>query len=360
MTSPRPPTEASITRSVTSALVARLPKGWNADVKVDACIGTELLQPDAIVTVRSPDGRSAELVIEVRRHIEPRMVRSALEQVQRYCAALGEAATPVVGAAYLSPRSREALAEAGISYIDTTGNVHLEVSSPGLFISAAGAERDPWPARYPLASLRGRGAGAAVRAIVDNHAPFRVRQLSEISGVPAPTLSRVIVLLDREGIVMRNPRGAVLDVDWQGAIRRWAEDYGQLSSNRPTMLLDPRGIRSVEQRLIESSLTYAATGAFAAQRFNPVAPARTASLYVEDPIEAANKLNLREVDAGANVVLLEPFDPVVRSGVTTRDGLACVAPSQLAADLLTGPGREPSQGEAILDWMADNEHTWRT
>lgn len=357
---PALPTKAGITRDVVRSFTACLPAAWSSDVELEPQAGATTTGPDAIVSVRSPEGLSANFVIEVKRRIEPRMVPSVAEHVHLYCSALDESAVPVVGAGYISHRVRELLTSRGIGCVDTTGNIHLEVSSPGLFISTAGAGRDPWPARYPLTSLRGRGAGAAVRAIVDNHAPFGVRQLSEISGVPAPTLSRVIVLLDREGIVMRNPRGPVLEVDWQGAIRRWAEDYGQLSSNRPTMLLDPRGIRSIEQRLIGSPLTYAATGAFAAQRFNPVAPARTASLYVEDPIEAANKLNLREVDAGANVVLLEPFDPVVLSGVTTRDGLACVAPSQLAADLLTGPGREPSQGEAILDWMADNEPAWRT
>lgn len=360
MTSRQLPTETGIARDVVRSLADRMPKGWRADVQLEPRIGATTHRPDAVVSVQSPDGRFADLVIEVKRRIEPRMVRSVVEQVQQYCAALDEAAVPVVGAAYLSPRAREALTESGVGYVDTTGNLRLEVSAPGILISDSGADRDPWPADHQLNSLRGRGAGAAVRAIIDNQAPFGVRQLADITGVPAPTLSRVIVLLDREGIVARKPRGPVLDVDWQGAIRRWAEDYGQLTSNRPTMLLDPRGLRTTEHRLASAPFKYAATGAFAARRFSPVAPARTASLYVEDPIEAANQLNLREVDAGANVVLLEPFDPAVLAGATTRDGLTCVAPSQLAVDLLTGPGREPSQGEALLEWMADNESVWRS
>ena len=288
------------------------------------------------------------------------MMQSVVEQVQRYCKALGEAAVPVVSAAYLSPRTREALAKLGVGYIDTAGNIQLEVSSPGLFISTTGAERDPWRAEFQLTSLRGRGAAVALRAIVDNRPPFGVRQLAEATKASAPTLSRVIAMLDYEGIVTREPRGPVLGVDWQAAIRRWAEDYEQLTSNRPSMLLDPRGLRSTERRLASATLRYAATGAFAAQRFNPIAPARTATLYVEDPFETAAELGLREVDSGANVILLEPFDPVVFVGVQTRDGLHCVAPSQLAADLLTGPGREPAQGEELFEWMQDNERAWRT
>lgn len=356
---PTLPTEASISRNVTRALVARLPKGWDANVRVGARIGTEPLRPDAIVTVRSPDGHSADLVIEVKRRIEPRMVQSVVEQVRRYCEASGAAAVPVVGAAYLSPRTREALKEAGVSYIDTTGNLQLEVSAPGILISAVGGDRDPWPADCRLGSLRGRGAAVALRAVVENSPPYGVRQLAKTTAASAPTLSRVIDLLDREGIAAREPRGPVLDIDWQAAIRRWAEDYGQLTSNQPTMLLDPRGLESTERRLASASFKYAATGAFAAQRFRPIAGTRTATLYVDDPDEAALDLGLREVDQGANVILLEPLDPIVFEGSMIRDDLRCTGPTQLAVDLLTGPGREPSQGEALLDWMVDNEHTWR-
>jgi len=29
------------------------------------------------------------------------------------------------------------------------------------------------------------------------------------------------------------------------------------------------------------------------------------------------------------------------------------------ADLLTGPGRNPSEAEALLEWMKKNEDAWR-
>jgi hypothetical protein len=52
--------------------------------------------------------------------------------------------------------------------------------------------------------------------------------------------------------------------------------------------------------------------------------------------------------AGANVILAEPYDPSCLSRTIVRDELRVVSPSQLAADLLTGPGREPSQGNELL------------
>ena len=83
-------------------------------------------------------------------------------------------------------------------------------------------------------------------------------------------------------------------------------------------------------------------------------------MYVEDAHQASGVLGLREAGAGANVMLLEPFDPVVFDRGAARGGLRCAAPSQLAVDLLTGPGREPLQGEEMLRWMRDNEHAWRS
>jgi len=121
-----------------------------------------------------------------------------------------------------------------------------------------------------------------------------------------------------------------------------------------------RGIASLASRLSRADSNYAATGAFAAQRFAPIAPARQASIYVEDSVAAAERLGLRPADAGANIILAEPFDPVAFDRSTVRDELRVVAASQLAADLLTGPRREPSEGNDLLAWMRGNEDAWRT
>ncbi len=112
-------------------------------------------------------------------------------------------------------------------------------------------------------------------------------------------------------------------------------------------------------KLSDTKWTYAATGALGAQRFAPIAPARQAAIYTDDIARAAERLRLRPTDTGANVVLAEPYDPVVFDRSTIRDELRIVAASQLAVDLLTGPGRDSSEGNALLDWMRRNENAWR-
>ncbi len=352
------PTERRIARDVKSILARRVPPGWT--LCSEPAVRADRLAVDLVLDVTSPGGETAQLAVEIKSRVEPRRVPELAGRIRDSASEELPGAVPVLAAAYLSPRVRGMLRKLEVGYIDTTGNVRITASTPGLFISAGGDDKDPWPRRDVLQSLRGRGAACAVRAIVDVAPPFGVRELAEATGIPAPTLSRVLGLLEREGVVTRQSRGHVVAVDWQGVIRRWAEDYDQAGSNTATALLEPRGLGATTEKLRVATLTYAATGALAAQYFDPVAPARVATLYVTDAVEAAESLGLRETEAGANVVLLEPFDPVVFHRIVEPEGLRCVAPSQLAVDLLTGPGREPSQGEQMLIWMEQNEDAWRT
>ncbi len=356
-TKKQPRTEIQVAGQIERLLADRIPPGWTLRVSTQTRISR--FRVDLLAEIESPAGETAVLAVEIRRNLESRDIHSAIQQILHIAETLPTRAVPMVAAAYLSPRARALLRERGVGYLDATGNIRVEASTPGLFISAAGVDRDPWPREHKLQSLRGRGAARALRAIVDTRPPYGVRELATSTGASAPTLSRVLDLLEREAIVVRT-RGAVSTVDWQAAIRRWAEDYSQSDSNTPLLALDPRGLPAIESKLRATESTYAVTGAFAAQRFDPVAPARSVTVYVTNAAKFMDHLDLREVEAGANVVVLEPFDSVVFDRTMDRDGLRCAAPSQLAADLLTGPGREPSQGEQLLKWMARNEDVWRS
>lgn len=63
---------------------------------------------------------------------------------------------------------------------------------------------------------------------------------------------------------------------------------------------------------------------------------------------------IRPTETGANVMLLAPFDDVVFERTWKDGGLTFVAASQAAVDLLTSPGRAPSEAEAILEQLAGN------
>ncbi len=358
MTSAEPPTETQTLRMVELALEDRLPPGWSVRSITQPRQGRPAV--DAVWHLRSPDGEAVEFFADVRRTVLPHRLADAVERLRAATARTSRPTEPIIVAAYLSPRAQEVLTEQGVSFADTTGNIRLATSRPGLFILTTGASKDPWPAEDTLRSLRGRGTGRAIRAIVDFRPPYGVRDLAERARVSPATLSRTLQLLDREALLTKDARGTVTNVDWNGIIRRWSRDYEFRRSNHLTPYLEPRGIPALAAKLDNAQWRHSVTGALAAQGFAPIAPARTAAIYAADTTQAADRLGLRPVDSGANVWLAEPFDPVVFDRTVARGNLVCVNPSQLAADLLTGPGREPSEGEELLQWMKTNEDVWHT
>lgn len=345
------PSETRTLRTVERLVTDALPPAWTLRAAREARKGSRRV--DTQWSIRAPDGSTTAFVVEVKRSLLGRQLDDVLAQL-----AVSDS-LPLVAAPYLGPSLRSSLTGRGVSYVDATGNIRIVADRPGLFIEREGAVKDPWPSEETLRSLRGRGAGRAVRALLDFGPPFGVRDLAERAGVSLGSLSRTLHLLDREGLVSRDDRGALTGLDWEATIRRWSQDYGFARSNQVAYYLDARGLSSLTSKLSRAKWTYAATGVLAAQRIAPSAPARQAAVYVDDIARTAERLRLRPTDAGANVVLAEPFDPVVFDRLSIRDDLRVVAPAQLAVDLLTGSGREPSEGDELLAWMRSNEDAWR-
>lgn len=341
--------ETAILRHGVDALQRLLPPGWTCTQ------APEPRTPDLLVTVRAPDASEARLAIEAKRRVPPGVipqVRAALSRIPD--------AAPLAVAGWLSPLSRSELTAAGINYLDLTGNVDVRLARPGLYIRTSGADRDPEPASSTLVSLKGTGAARAVRALADFLPPYGVRQLAVASGASAPVLSRVLSLLEREGLVSRSARGEVETVAWANVLRRWGEDYGLQRTHRAVPCLEPRGLTALIRKLASYSGPWAATATMGVPPGVAVLPVQLATVYVDAPERTAASLGLRIVESGANVVLVEPAD----AGVYARsarggDGIVRCAPSQVYADLLTGPGRGSAEAAALLEWMETNETAWR-
>lgn len=351
-TSSRPPTESSLLRRCGDRLARQLPSGWTLTLG-----STPSAEEDGRLRLRSADDHVVTFLVEVKQATSAAELRAAVAWLRARCADLD--ARPLLLAPWLGPAARSLLEDLDVAYADATGNARIVADRPALFIRTEGAPRNPWPADSSLKSVRGRGAMRALRALLDHAPPYGVRELAGRSSASAATLSRVIALLEQEALVDRDERGAVTELDWRGTIRRWALDYDVLETHRATSFLAPRGLAGVVHQLRTSSLRYAITGSWAARELAPIAPARLALVYVEDPLAAASTLELRESEVGTNIMLLEPYSDVVFERAQERDGLVFTHPSQLAVDLLTGPGRAPQEGEALLRWMHENEHAWR-
>lgn len=382
-----PETEGEILRRGAAMLAERLPAGWSSRL-----IGMARRGTDARCEIRDQTGSSAVLVVTAKRVVNGRDVDPLRDQLEALAQQAPEGQGLVI-ARYLSAPVRAKLTEAGISYIDATGNMRVEVESPGLFLSDRGADRDPWrgPGR-PRGTLQGEPAAKIVRAIADFARDWSVRELVDVAKTSTGATYRVVEFLEREGLAMRDENSRITVEDWSQLLRRWSDDYGYVRGNQVTRWIAPRGLPSLVDRIgatgaraVDRSgygggpapgagandgtgdgsgftaLRYAVTGSIAAAEWAAYAPARLAMIYVTDAAAAAEAWDLRPADAGANVMLAQPkYDVVFERSSTNNENVTVAAPSQVVVDLMTGPGRNPSEAEELLEWMKRNESSWRT
>lgn len=347
----------SLVASSINTLRERLPPTWEVSVrKLEP--GNSEYTPDAILEVKATDGSYGTIAVEAKTRLNAAAAVAMVGVLSEYRQRQNVNAVLLVSG-FLTPTTRSRLRDRDISYLDMTGNLWLLVNKPAIFIESEGAERDPSPVARQIRSLKGGAAARIVRALCDWRPPLGVRQLAQLSETNAGYVTRILQLLEREDVISRETGGAVADIRWKNLIHRWAQDYSVVGSNRAVFCLAPRGVDKLVSELRQTKATFALTGSRAVPREAVVAPSRMLSCYVETAEASIEQFGLRNADAGANVILLEPFDQVIWERTRIEDGLTYVGYSQCAVDLLTSTGREPGEGEALMDWMEENESAWR-
>jgi len=321
---------------------------------------------DAMITVKDKStGTYGVLLIEVKFGLTPVSVRRELAPRWDLLARLPGHITPLVIAPWLSPRTREELDRADYGYLDLSGNVSLDIPQPRVRLFLQGTKRDPTPHRAGSRGLVGSGAGRLVRLLVDVAPPYRAVGLAERSGLSLPYVSRLLRVMEDQGLIERSGR-VVSGVDWAGLIRERAEQTNLLRANPAVAMVAPQGQRRVLDRLSdqpELAQSVAVTGSAAARVVAPLTVGGQLMIYVPGQIQAPDdvgrQLGLLRSEQGGDVLLLRAGNPVVFERTRVVGGARHVALSQLALDCLSGSGRMPAEGAVVLEYMAEGVDSWR-
>jgi hypothetical protein len=332
------PADNVVLRAAIDEIQSCLPAHWSATVAVRTNDAS-----DARLMIKTPAGANAAVAIASRRQLDPALVSQAADTLKSVAADGFLIVSPFLGA-----RTRERLLERGIGYVDLAGNLRLTLDRPTILIDRRGQEKNPWHSPRGTRSLDGVKASRLVRALCDGKPPFGVRQLATRAGTDPGYVSRLLALLEREELIHRDLRGPIDEVDVPGLVRRWAADYHFLEANRALLCLDVGGPRALLCRLREAGIPHAVTGRVSAAALANQPLPGVIACYVDNPERAARHLDLHPDRDGANVVLLEPFDPVVFDHTWERDGVRHAAPSQIAADLLGSPAPAPQEAATLL------------
>ena len=337
----------------------RLPPRWS----IEAAPG--LTDPDQVrvgrmIVIKSSGMDTTDATVEVRRSLTPQDARRLLEgPVGLLDGTTGDDCAVIVVAPYLSPRTRELLATRNVGYIDLAGNIRLELEN--LLIDIERASRNPNPAPTPPPGLRGAAGGRVVRVLVDAAPPYALTDIAKAAGVDRGYGSRILDALSDEALIERAPRGKVTSVDWPALLRARAQHLDLLSPPAAQGFVAPRGGRQMIADLTQRPPQdlWAVTGSFAAVRIAPVAAPALLVVYTINPGLMASEQRLLEAGEGADVVLVRPSNYGPFDRAQAADGIVWAGLSQIVLDSLSGNGRMPAEGEALLDWMVQHETEWR-
>jgi hypothetical protein len=344
-----PPNE--LAQQAISRLKARLPANWEAGLQET---------PDLRATIGTPTTGQHLLLIEVKPRFRPADIDNLNKNLGRRLRATPGTYPILVISDYFSPRTRRALTEEGFNYVDTTGNVRIALDGPSLFLELEGANHLSTPT--PNATLKGATAGRLMRFLVDVRPPYRLSDLEAVTGINKGYLSRLLEALTSEGLITRPSRGPVTDVDWPEILRRRASQVDLYRTNNAFTFIARTSIEGVlkDLRTLPLADDLVLTGSVAASRLAPIAAPSSLALYGNLQSDVVREgLELLPAEEGANVVLLRPPNTLPYLLTESIGGLTYAAPSQIVIDCLSGTGRMPAEGDAVLEWMSSTEDIWR-
>ncbi len=357
--------EDAVIDDARDVLAARLPTGWDVERQTDERAG----QTDAAFEFAGPSSRRGWVMVEAKATSPtPRDLRALFSSpvLRRVRAAAGSNPILIV-APYLSPLSRKLLEEEEVSYVDLTGNVLLSLPQPAVYVRTEGADSNPFPGeRDRSTSLRGAKAGNLVKVMVEAEPPYGVSELAAVARLSAGYVSKLLKRLEDQALIERQRRGDVLSVGWPELLRQRASVVSLMETNTVRTFVSRQGPRATLEQLgdlVGLDGPPVVTGSFVATKDVTVAAPTLLAVYVKflrDADRVAEQLGLLPADEGGDVVLLLPPNVGVADwAVPDPRGFLWAARSQVAVDCLSGPGRMPAEGDALLGWMIDNEQQWR-
>lgn len=302
--------------------------------------------PDLVMSLDLPHGKQI-LAVEIRNNGQPRIAREAVNKLLRYRNVYPDSYCLFM-APYISPQATEVCIKDGIGYLDLAGNCFISFEQ--VYISREGIP-NPFSAKRYLRSLFSPKAARVLRGLLCNpKSTWKMKELADEAKVSLGQVANVKKLLEDREWIKSTPEGLLL-TEPERLLSEWAGNY-TYKKNRVRNFYTLKSVAEIESELArvcsEREVEYALTGFSGAARFAPMVRYQKAMAYIgttKEDIAAA--LNLKEVQSGANVTLLTPYDEGVFYGVKEFEGVRVASPVQIYLDLL-GLGRGEEAADAML------------
>lgn len=295
-------------------------------------------------------GLRFDLVIEVVSSNNLPVLRDKINRLKS--SVQGSDAVPVLAAPYLSPERQMLCREAGIYFMDLSGNIFIAHES--LYVEKIG-----FPNKYPEKRQRrypfSDKASLILRELLkDPKRQWGVRELAGKIGLNPGYVSRMAKSLSAAGyasqvdgkLKIRSPEEILND---------WVRAYDLKRNECHRLFMLAPDVESILRRLREidvpRKVQYALSAQAGAGLIAPYAAYKEVHIYVEDNsgIDFFRKeLNLKDADQGANLILMMPYYKHSAFYDSREiEGLWVVSDIQLYLDLYGYPVRGREQAEHL-------------
>jgi hypothetical protein len=294
--------------------------------------GTQLI--DLLVTFKI--GSSQHMLAAAVTSVgQPRQIREAVTRLAGIRREMPEA-FPIALADYVSPQSAALLKQAGVGYLDLSGNCSLAFEN--VLVEKEGKPNQR-PSTRPLKSLFAPRATRIVRVLlVDPQHVWRLEELAKAAEVSLGHAHNVVKRLEELSWVERGEHQRIHLTCPGDLLDGWVESYSYRVNASETYFSPERLTRKlvgdVARAAHAEGRRYAFTLHAGAALVAPNVRFPAIHCYVEgSPEPIARSLGLRPGEGEGNVHLLSPYDPGVFYAPISKGGLPVVCLPQLYADL---------------------------
>lgn len=289
-----------------------------------------------------------KLVCEIKAIGEPRYLFQAIAKLKQVSAFISSSYAVVI-VPFLSERGQELCKENDIGYVDLSGNVFLKF--PGVYIEKTGKK----PLKRHTKALKGLFSPVSSRIVrillEDPQRTWRLITISKESKASLGYVHKVVTALHEKGYVERGKSGIKLK-DPGKLLDTWSMEYDFSLNKRYTFYSFIKEPLKLMQKIDESSIKlgskYAMTMHAGASLVAPFVKFSDVHFYfMGDCAKWIKALDLRPVEFGGNIHIIEPYDVGVFYKTREIRGINVVSNIQLYLDLYKYPARGREQAEFL-------------
>lgn len=317
-----------------------------SEILLEACLDN--VRVDMVVKFKI-NSKQFSLLVEVKSLGEPRIIRSAIQQLREY-SNLIENAYPMVAAPYISEDSANLCKKNKVGFVDLAGNCFISLDR--VYIEKKNYPNPVFEKRRAR-SIFSPKSSRILRVLMSNplERPWGVWELAKEANVSIGLVSKVKDrLLDLEYISDDKYFTLTRPID---LLEEWASNYS-FRKNKIYDYFSFDDLKDVERKLSKSctrqQIPYGLALFSGAALIAPFSRYTRGFAYVGRNIgSVANQLSLKEVPSGPNFTILEPYDEGVFYGSREVDGLKVVSDVQLYLDLVSFKGRGEESAKFLLE-----------